>query len=274
MKKLNMQVVEEGSLTNFTFFKDGYFYKCSLPFVNNFIDFSNYYYVLLFLRSKKFPNTLPIKEINHDKKYFYLKMNYYSSLIKIRSEKEINQEVLFCFSELIINLHTFSYEQERKIIKWDYKQQLLTYWNLLQKKDQKGFLNYYNLVEHYFSNYKVKKLVLSHNDLVLNNFVKFNNKWFLIDFEFSTWNDHLFDIASFASENLSKERNIKNWFSCFKLTKLEKKKLHYLMFYQNLIFACWATFCFSKTNKKEYLAIRKDKLKKLSSSFSALKIEN
>jgi hypothetical protein len=115
MKSLNMRVIEKGSLTNFTFFNDGYFYKCTLPFVNAFIDFSNYYHVLLFLESKNFLNTLQIKETNYDKKYFYLKMSYFPNLVKINHEREINEEILVSFSKLINSFHSFSYEPTAKI---------------------------------------------------------------------------------------------------------------------------------------------------------------
>jgi thiamine kinase-like enzyme len=116
-------------------------------------------------------------------------------------------------------------------------------------------------INDFFSKYKIKQWVLSHNDLHLGNFVLFNHNWFLIDFEYVSLNDVWFDVASFISESIfNQPKLITRWLKIFKATENEQNIINYWIFYQNILFAAWSNYLFEVTQKPIYWEIMSRKL--------------
>lgn len=111
--------------------------------------------------------------------------------------------------------------------------------------------------------YEKYPLVPSHNDLLFSNFLKTQEKIYLIDFEFAGNNIELFDIASFISENNIEDKAkitaILNYFD----NKYTFDELKTMMQFLDILWYFWANFKYKWTAKKVYLDIANDKLRRI-----------
>lgn len=246
----------QGLTNDLLILNNKYFVKRSKDITKVFLDWDNQINVINIIKDNKF--TLPILEATISENKLWILMPYYQNLTTLAS-KEINQETLKQLAKLVQELHQVKIKS--KIKKWDAIKQLNLYCNLVKTKE--NFQTIKTELINWLKTYQPKQLVLSHNDLVIDNFVYQNNKWYLIDWDFATINDYLFDIASFASETLIKQEDINYWYQLFKITESELNIINHWIKYQNLIWYHWAEYLYQKTNNQTYKLIAENKLTNL-----------
>lgn len=239
-----------------------YFVKRSKTITKTFISWENQLNVINLIKNQTF--TLPILEAKIETEKLWVLMPYYQNLTTLASHK-IDPHILEQLANLIKELHAIKIDNN-KIITWNPLKQLNLYCNLI--KPESNVKNKVNDIkkelESWLKSYQPEKIVLSHNDLIVNNFVNDGKRWYLIDWDFATLNDQLFDIASFVSETLTDKTNIKYWYQLFKISQEELKIVNHWIKYQNLIWYYWALFLFQKTTNPIYQRIANEKMKMLS----------
>ncbi|AVP49091.1 MAG: hypothetical protein C5T88_00630 [Williamsoniiplasma luminosum] len=104
--------------------------------------------------------------------------------------------------------------------------------------------------------------VLSHNDLVPENFLIKEHQIFLIDFEYVSYNHYLYDYASFTNElyPMAKKRE---FIKLLNLNHQELIKLNQLMQYQTYLWAHWAKYMYQASRERKYLKLMKEKIEQL-----------
>lgn len=250
----NFQASKEQGLTNdLLILNNQYFVKRSKSITKAFLNWKNQINVINQIKNAKF--TLPILETTIADDKLWILMPYYQNLISL-AKKEINQETLKELAKLVQQLHQTKIKNN--INKWNPTKQLNLYCNLI--KSEYEFLTIKNELIQWLKTYQPKQIVLAHNDLVIDNFVYQNKKWYLIDWDFAALNDRLFDIASFVSETLTKTEDINYWYQLFQITEAELKIINNWIKYQNLIWYHWAQYLYKKTNNEIYQIIAKTKL--------------
>lgn len=256
----NFKSINEQGLTNDLFIlNDIFFVKRSKNWSKAFLNWENQLNIINLIRNKPF--TLPILEAKITEEKLWVLMPYYQNLSTL-SNHEINQKTLQQLALLVQQLHEIEVKDIDKIIKWDALKQLNLYYNLISN-DNETIVSIKKELESWFNSYHPKNLVLSHNDLIINNFVCYQKEWYLIDWDFATLNDKLFDIASFASETLKKEEDINYWYQLFQLSENDLTIINYWIKYQNFIWYHWAMFLYQKTKDKIYQIIAQEKIKML-----------
>lgn len=254
-----LQPLKLNGLTNDLFLiNQQFFLKQSKEIAQPFLDFNNQVNVIKAIQWKSF--TLPITEVTISNNKILTLMPYYHKLVTL-GEEPIYEKLLTEISFLIKALHKISFNKQLAIKSWNGLQQLNLYCNLTTTNE--NLVTITNDIKQWISNYQPTTIVLSHNDLTINNFVKVNHCWYLIDWDFACWNDELFDIASFASESLSNDNDINFWFSCFNLTKQQIIITKKWITYQNLIWYYWACYLYEKTKLTIYQEISNHKLANL-----------
>jgi len=235
-----------------------YFLKKSKAIDQPFLNFSNQVAVIKLIQWKKF--TLPIIETKIEKGQLLTLMPYYHDLITL-TEQPIYEELLMQLANLVKQLHQFSIDDNLNIITWNPIKQLNLYCSLIDIPT--SLVKIKNDLSTWLNHYQPQTLVLCHNDLTLNNFVKNHHHWYLIDWDFATWNDPLFDIASFASESLTNENDLETWFKCFTLNQAEIAIVKQWMLYQDFIWYHWAQYLYQQTKQKIYQTISEMKWQSL-----------
>lgn len=248
----------KGLTNNLFLVNNNFFLKQSKNISQPFLDFTNQINVIKLIKNKKF--TLPINEVIISNNKILTLMPYYHNLLTL-SEQPINKQLLTQLSLLVKQLHKITFKNELLIKTWNGLQQLNLYCNLTTSNAHLATIK--NEIINWITNYQAITIVLSHNDLTINNFVKTNNHWYLIDWDFASWNDELFDIASFASESLTNENDINLWFNCFNLNNEQIMITRKWMTYQNLIWYYWACYLYEQTNLQIYQEISEHKLSSL-----------
>lgn len=253
----NFQIIKTKGLTNdLLILNDKYFVKRSKPITKAFLNWKNQINVIDEIKNAKF--TLPILEATIADDKLWVLMPYYQNLTTL-SKQTINQTTLKALAKLVQELHQVKIKN--KIKHWDAINQLNLYCNLI--KPEFDFQTIKNDLRQWLKTYQPKQKVLAHNDLVINNFVYQNKKWYLIDWDFAAVNDRLFDIAAFVSETLTKSEDINYWYQLFDISDSELQIINYWIKYQNLIWYHWAEYLAQKTNQKIYQTIAKLKLANL-----------
>lgn len=247
-------------LTNDLFIlNDVFFVKRSKAINKAFLNWENQLNVIAIVKNQPF--TLPILEAQITEEKLWILMPYYQDLTTLADHK-ITKEILQELAKLVQQLHAVTIKSNDNIIKWDALQQLNLYCNLINLNDT-NLIKIKQEITDWVTNYQPAKIVLSHNDLVINNFVCQKEKWYLIDWDFTTLNDWLFDIASFASETLKTTDDKNYWYQLFNLSQADSTIVDHWIKYQNLIWYHWAIFLWEKTKNKMYQTIANEKLKML-----------
>lgn len=252
---------EQGLTNELLILNNKYFVKKSQKITKRFLNWENQLNVINLIKNKNF--TLAILEAKIDNENLWVLMPYYQNLMTL-SDYQINQEILQQLALLVKELHATKISKS-KIIQWQPLAQLNLYCNLVSVT-----ANVKNKIDEikkelisWLQNYQPEKNVLVHNDLIADNFVNYENKWYLIDWDFATLNDSLFDVASFVSETLKNENDIKYWYQLFELSEKELIIVNYWIKYQNLIWYHWSLFMYQETNNKTYQIIANEKIKML-----------
>lgn len=113
--------------------------------------------------------------------------------------------------------------------------------------------------------------VLCHNDLVNGNVVSYQDRVYLIDYEFASDNHPYFDLLSFITENSIEDEGIRTlFFESYlqrELTSKDKEDLLFFELIHDLLWCQWAQMQASQIDDPIYLEIAKikyDQLKKRS----------
>lgn len=113
--------------------------------------------------------------------------------------------------------------------------------------------------------------VLTHNDVVANNFLYTKNRSYLIDYEFSGMNIALFDLASFISENnITDHDKIALFLDSYGFDMDNLDDLENMIMFTNIFWYYWASERYKTTGDKVYLKIKKEKRKKIDNDLKAL----
>lgn len=253
----NFQNLISNELTNDLFIlNDSFFVKRSKAITKAFLNWENQLNVIQVVKSQSF--TLPILEAQITEDKLWVLMPYYPNLTTLTDTK-ITQTILAELAKLVQQLHALKITPADNINKWEPIVQLNLYCNLIQTNNPQLDAIKKELIS-WLQTYQPTKLVLAHNDLVANNFVCHQKKWYLIDWDFATLNDPLFDVASFASETLKAPENVTNWLQLFNLNNEQLTIVNSWIKYQNLIWYHWALFLHQKTKIKTYQIIADEKL--------------
>lgn len=123
-----------------------------------------------------------------------------------------------------------------------------------------------DIISSYLKVYDKEKLVLCHNDLVQNNLLFKYNEVFLIDWEYSSMNPLIFDLASFISENnLSFEDGLfflKKYYGK-SFSKSKEKKVNITIKALDVLFYYWSQYMFIKKGDSIYITIANDKYNRI-----------
>jgi len=120
-------------------------------------------------------------------------------------------------------------------------------------------------------------LTICHNDLVKDNLLFKFNDVILIDWEYGSMNNPLFDLASFVSENnLSSEQEeffLKKYFG-YKYNLIKKKRVDLFAKYQDILFYYWGMFLYNLRHDEIYLTIANIKKNHIENEIKNLKNGN
>lgn len=111
--------------------------------------------------------------------------------------------------------------------------------------------------------------ILCHNDLVAGNLLFQENNLFIIDYEYASDNDPLFDVISFLSENNITSNETRNLFYFHYFDRLSENSLHRLVIwesFQNLLWYYWALMMHQNKQEIIYLQIAQEKKEALANS--------
>lgn len=120
-----------------------------------------------------------------------------------------------------------------------------------------------NIIEKY--NQLDFKLCSCHNDTVAENFIKSRDKIYIIDWEYSSLNDPLWDLSAMFLENNFSQSDIKKSLNRYfkrELTDSEKFRLQCCYIFQDLLWTIWSILkCESHNDYYEYGLVRFNRLK-------------
>jgi thiamine kinase-like enzyme len=114
---------------------------------------------------------------------------------------------------------------------------------------------------------KYPQRVLCHNDLVNGNVVSYQNKVYLIDYEYSSDNHPYFDLLSFITENSINDEEVRKlFFETYlnrTLTSKDKDDLLFFELIHDLLWCQWAQMQASLIDDPIYLEIAQTKYQQL-----------
>jgi thiamine kinase-like enzyme len=114
-------------------------------------------------------------------------------------------------------------------------------------------------------------MTICHNDLVKDNLLFKFNGLTIIDWEYASMNNPLFDLASFVSENnLNNEQEeffLKKYFG-YKYNSIKKKRVELFMRFQDILFYYWALLLKNKRGDEIYSKIAEEKLNRINSNIN------
>jgi len=183
------------------------------------------------LKQEKFDDTL----VFIDQKYKLSKFIMNSHVASLKKDE------LFCVLDKIKELHDQKIESK---VSFNFEKKLTFFENLIFEiapnyfdKYKKYFLNKNKIIADYNKYVKKNENFLCHNDLTaINILVTDNNNIFLIDWEYASRNDIMFDIASFINENnLDNDEIVCQHYFQRPLTENEKFRLITCKNMQNLL---------------------------------------
>lgn len=241
-------------LTNKITIKDQIFIKTTTKTGDYFIDRKNevnFYQQVQNIDFIKVPFQMK-KQLNRRWKS---QMSFYPETTTL-NPKKYNLQIFKEVKNLIDQLHTLNinikiFNPQEFLNLFIQKVGVITQLKKLEPKIQEIIFNYYN---------HQQQLVVSHNDLIPENFLIINQKMYLIDFEYVSYNHHLFDYASFMTEACN-SKQAQQFKKILNLNESEEQELLNLMLYQNYLWAHWAKYMFDQTEDSSYAKIMKIKIK-------------
>ena len=194
-----------------------------------------------FVHSSRFYNVKPTNE----------QLIYVSKALKKLHSSSINVEKTYDLYKKLAFYKKFASEQET-----------------LDPKFEKLVIKEAKIIE------ENEPLVLCHNDLVAGNLLFKYNGLTIIDWEYSSMNYEIFDLASFVSENnLSDEATtffLKKYYG-YKFTNLKKKRVENYSRLLDILFYYWAIYYYKRRDNRIYFDIAVDKLNRIKNSIMNLK---
>lgn len=233
-----------------------YFVKKSKTICHKFLNLPNQLKVIKLVQYKGY--TLPIVEAKISDGHLWVLMPYYQNIFTY-SQFRHYPELLLQIAQLVKLLHATPVTKD--IATWNGLEKLELFCSLV--KVPKNIKKLKTELTNWLKTYQPKDIVLCHNDLIGDNFIISNNNWYIVDWDFTCLNDRLFDIASFVSETLTREDDIKHWYELFNVSKKELEIINQWIKYQNLIWYHWAWYLYKATKDKSYKTIAQAKWKKL-----------
>ncbi len=237
--------------------------------INKIIDRKNESNVLEIIKMQKNLST-EIISYGIDGKSFYLKTKFLPFAFNL-SQIEITKEIIDRVYKLTSALHKINVK-DKNIKVFNYKNFINNFKNKIINIQIK-LDEYDQELDKIFQSYVPKENVLSHNDMVRGNFLFDDNNGkhdYIIDFEYASLNDPLYDIASFISESLImvtdeelRKELTSYWKSLWKLDEEEEKMIDKWIFFQNVSGAYWANAMYDITKRKIFKDIIKDKYHEL-----------
>ncbi|WP_339022394.1 hypothetical protein [Spiroplasma endosymbiont of Crioceris asparagi] len=177
--------------------------------------------------------------------------------------KNLNKEKLLLISEAIVKFHNLKINKNN--IKTFNHEHFL---NLFLKNVHDNELIFdkekLNVVIKKLDSLNANNLVVSHNDLIKDNFLIKENEIKIIDYDFVMLNNKYFDLASFISESLVNDKDIMVFVNVLlDINYINKQELIYVkeeIYYQDILWYYWANYMWeitSNSNYKEIMEIKK-----------------
>ena len=143
------------------------------------------------------------------------------------------------------------------------KEKLMKYFNAIDFKLH-DFEQYFPLIDLIDTNSEDN--VLCHNDWVEGNICFKDDKSFLIDYEYATANNPLFDVMSFITENdltAQEEIDFINYYFENELNDETSNQLELWRNFHNLLWSIWGNMMYDQTKREIFKEISFDKFSKL-----------
>ena len=234
-----------------------------------FLDRTNEINVIRTLQASTFVNYLPINDYGYQDNKFFITTDYQPDLINLSKVGFSKSNIIRC-QELIQKLHNIEVHPD----KWPIK--TFNYLNFLasiQQNIQHCPFQFYGMQEILDAIGKLgqRPLVLSHNDLSINNIVFINNRMFIIDYEYTQLNDPLYDVAAFISETLTTEKDVKTWLQSWKLDAEDVEITWKWMRFQNYLNTHWAWLMYEQTGSSVFKHIAEIQYKRFQKPYPLTK---
>lgn len=127
----------------------------------------------------------------------------------------------------------------------------------------KNYENILNEIKHLDS-----KKVFCHNDWVSGNILFSNEHTYLIDYEYGSNNNPLFDVMSFITENNITDESLRERFYKVYFDKdIPYHELSLWETFHNLLWCAWANMMYDSRNEEIYKTIAKEKYDALCTSY-------
>ncbi|AXK51247.1 phosphotransferase [Spiroplasma alleghenense] len=256
----NVTFLELG-LTNLTYLENGLFCKKSNFIVDDFLDRKNEFQVLKEISNLE--NSVLIKPVKFGFKsnLFTSSYEYFDDSETLES-REINPEIILEIAKAIKKMHEIKLKNS-KVKKFNFKK-ILNFFEENTKNLIFDLIPFKEKIYKIINENQITEFTFCHNDLVPGNFLFTNSGLKIIDYDFASLNDPLFDLASFVSETLKQDPLFTRTFlKEFDLTIDEYKKVTNYIFYQNYLWCYWAMYMFQRTEKNIFQKIAKDKYEQL-----------
>lgn len=145
---------------------------------------------------------------------------------------------------------------------FDHSQRLLAYKNQIRQPLYQT--NVFETILDTIKNYRYTP-ILCHNDWVAGNICFTKNKHYLIDYEYASDNDPLFDVMSFLTENQLTSSEINTFLNLYFDNQHQNYTPYLQMWeqYHNLLWLYWANMMYDKTQEVIFLQIAQDKYQAL-----------
>ena len=235
-----------------------------------FLDRANEINVIKTLQASTFVNYLPINDYGYQNNKFFITTDYQPDLINLSKVGFSKSNIIRC-QELIQKLHNIEVHPD----KWPIKTfNYLDFLASIQQNIQHCPFQFHGKQEILDAIGKLgqRPLVLSHNDLSINNIVFINNRMFIIDYEYTQLNDPLYDVAAFISETLTTEKDVQTWLQSWKLDVEDVETTWKWMRFQNYLNTHWAWLMYEQTGSAVFKQIAEIQYKRFQKPYALIKL--
>ncbi|HMM00764.1 MAG TPA: phosphotransferase [Bacilli bacterium] len=210
-----------------------------------------------------YQHDLSPKYLTYNEQFNYSLSQFLSSSHKGHGPLYANREIIR-IAQLITTYQSFD---NSSLVPFNLEERYIFY---RSKCSKKVFSPAYEekIVREYNRFVDKSHLVLSHNDLVKNNFLFKGDKLYIIDFEFAGLNDSMFDDASFITENHLSPTQEKLFLQTRYPDGFDHHKLDIFKNALNLLWCYWGYYMYQKTNRALFLLIADEKKSLLMETFN------